>query len=147
MSECPRMVSRDDLIAGLLAGKTAVVDRKDAPELQDLLALEREGLVTSKLVQRDEQSSVMEFRWTRAETAHAFTLVQRIRPILAGNSPEDVSAALAELVSLWLVGHPPELRAVLRKEWTSLLDGLIKVNAEEFDPLHEAARNEHSNRH
>jgi hypothetical protein len=33
--------------------------------LQDLLALERDGLVTSKLVQRDEQSSVMEFRWKR----------------------------------------------------------------------------------
>jgi hypothetical protein len=77
-------------------------------------------------------------------TGHAFTLVERIRPILAGNPPEDVSAALAELVSLWVVGHPPEVRAELMKQWRTLLTGLIKVNADEFDRLHEeAARRRH----
>ena len=61
--ECPRVVSKDDLIAGLKAGRTACVDRKDAPELLDLMELERSGLVESILIEIDEQSSVRKFRW------------------------------------------------------------------------------------
>ena len=63
MSECPRILSRADIIAGLKAGRTLVIDRRDAPELQDLLELEREGKVTQELVQFDEQSSGIKWRW------------------------------------------------------------------------------------
>lgn len=61
--QCPRNVSKEDLIAGLKAGKTFVVDRRDAPELQDLLELEKLGLVTSRFVEYDEQSSALLFKW------------------------------------------------------------------------------------
>jgi hypothetical protein len=64
---CPRVISREDMIAGLKAGRTMVVDRKDAPELQDLLELEQEGLVTSEFVEYDEQSSALKFRWKKAD--------------------------------------------------------------------------------
>lgn len=60
---CPRVITREQLITGLKAGRTAVVDRKDAPELQDLLELERDGLVESTLVEFDEQSTALKFRW------------------------------------------------------------------------------------
>ncbi len=42
-----------------------MVDRRDAPELEDLLALEAEGLVTSKLITFDEQSSALKFTWNK----------------------------------------------------------------------------------
>lgn len=60
---CPRISSKEELIAGLKAGKVACVDRRDAPELQDLIALERDGLVTSQVIEIDEQSTVIKFRW------------------------------------------------------------------------------------
>lgn len=62
---CPRVLTQEQLVAGLKAGRTAVVDRKDAPELQDLLELERAGLVESVFVEFDEQSSALKFRWKR----------------------------------------------------------------------------------
>lgn len=43
---CPRNFTREEIIAGLKAGRTLVVDRRDAPELADLLELEEQGLVT-----------------------------------------------------------------------------------------------------
>jgi hypothetical protein len=61
--DCPRNFTRDELIAGLKAGRSLMLDRRDAPELADLLELEREGLVESKLVEFDEQSSALRFRW------------------------------------------------------------------------------------
>lgn len=61
------MISREQLIAGLKAGRTAVVDRRDAPELQDLLELERKGLVKSRLVEHDEQSSALKFTWLKGD--------------------------------------------------------------------------------
>lgn len=63
--QCPRKVSREDLIKGLQAGRTACIDRKDAPELQDLLQLENEGLVVSEFIHIDDQSSVLKFRWAQ----------------------------------------------------------------------------------
>jgi len=37
------------MIAGLRAGRKLCVDRRDAPELPELMELEREGLVESRL--------------------------------------------------------------------------------------------------
>lgn len=60
---CPRNFTKEQLIAGLRAGRTLVLDRRDAPELEDLLQLEREGLVTQRFVQIDDQSSAIKWRW------------------------------------------------------------------------------------
>jgi hypothetical protein len=54
---CPRNFTKDQLIAGLKAGRTLVLDRRDAPELDDLLALEADGLVEQQFVEIDDQSS------------------------------------------------------------------------------------------
>ena len=64
MDDCPRNFSRDAILAGLKAGRTLNVDRRDAPELTDLMELEAAGLVTSRLVEIDEQSSVLKFSAT-----------------------------------------------------------------------------------
>lgn len=66
MSKCPRILTKEQIIEGLKEGKTLCVDRIDAPELEDLLELDRQGLVEKKLVEIDEQSSVLKFRWKKA---------------------------------------------------------------------------------
>lgn len=63
MSNCIRNFTKEQLIEGLKAGRTLVVDRRDAPELDDLLDLERQGLVAQEFVQFDEQSSAVKWRW------------------------------------------------------------------------------------
>lgn len=60
---CPRNLTREQMEAGLKAGRSLMVDRRDAPELADLQDMEREGLVTSELVEFDEQSSALRFKW------------------------------------------------------------------------------------
>jgi len=61
MDDCPRNFSRDDIIAGLKAGRVLNVDRCDAPELADLMELQAAGLAESRLVEIDEQSSLLKF--------------------------------------------------------------------------------------
>jgi hypothetical protein len=63
MTDCSRNLTKDQMIAGLKAGRTLNVDRKDAPELPELLELEARGLVVSRVVEIDEQSSVLKFWW------------------------------------------------------------------------------------
>lgn len=62
---CPRVMTKEAMIDGLKQGRVLCVDRKDAPELPELLEMERDGLVTSEMVHIDEQSSVLKFRWRR----------------------------------------------------------------------------------
>jgi hypothetical protein len=62
-SGCSRVLTKEQMIKGLKAGKLLYVDRRDAPELPELLALEAEGLVKKRLVEFDEQSSALEFWW------------------------------------------------------------------------------------
>ncbi len=61
---CKRNFTKDQLIAGLKAGKTLCMDRRDAPEVDDLLDLERQGLVTQEFIILDEQSTVIKWRWS-----------------------------------------------------------------------------------
>jgi len=63
MTQCPRNFTKEQIIAGLKAGRTLMMDRKDAPEYADLLELQEQGLVTSELVVFDEQSSALRWRW------------------------------------------------------------------------------------
>lgn len=62
---CPRVLTKEQIVAGLKAGRTLCVDRRDAPELEDLFALEKEGLVKQRLVIIDEQSSVVKWNWKK----------------------------------------------------------------------------------
>jgi hypothetical protein len=65
MTDCPRALTKEQMIEGLKAGRSLMVDRKDAPELPELLELERQGLVESRLVEFDEQSSALKFWWKK----------------------------------------------------------------------------------
>jgi hypothetical protein len=64
-------------------------------------------------------------------------LVEKIKPLLAHNDPQVQSAALAELLSIWLVGfHIPDdpeateqLRAELLARHCKLVRELTAVNA------------------
>jgi hypothetical protein len=64
---CPRVLTKEQMITGLKSGITLVVDRRDAPELPELLEMERDGLVVSRLVEYDEQSSALKFRWKQGQ--------------------------------------------------------------------------------
>ena len=61
MSECKRNFTKEEMIAGFKKGGTLKVDRRDAPELPELLEMEREGLLESRLIEVDEQYSVLKF--------------------------------------------------------------------------------------
>lgn len=63
MSNCRRNLTTLQIIQGLKGGKVLVVDRRDAPELEDLFALEELGLVEQQFVVLDEQSSIIRWRW------------------------------------------------------------------------------------
>ena len=67
MPECRRNFTKDELIAGLKAGRTLVMDRRDAPEFADLLDLERQGLVEQRFVEIDDQSSAVKWRWKQEQ--------------------------------------------------------------------------------
>lgn len=63
MNNCNRNFSRAEMMTGLKAGRTLCVDRTDAPELRELLDLEEQGLVSSRVVEIDEQSTILQFNW------------------------------------------------------------------------------------
>lgn len=63
MTDCPRIFTKEQIIAGLKSGRIMVQDRRDAPEYADLLELEAQGLVTQELIEIDEQSSIVRWRW------------------------------------------------------------------------------------
>jgi hypothetical protein len=60
---CRRNMTKEQIVAGLKAGRTLVVDRRDAPELDDLFELERLGLVEQQFFVIDDQSSAVRWRW------------------------------------------------------------------------------------
>jgi hypothetical protein len=61
-------------------------------------------------------------------------IVERIRPILAGNQPEVQGGALADLFSMFIAGHfdadgrTAELREAMITEWLITVRQLIPVN-------------------
>jgi len=66
-------------------------------------------------------------------------IVDRIKPILAGNDPGVQGAVLAELLSLWLAGHsPPEVREVLLKNHVDTVRELTGINAREREGANDA---------
>jgi hypothetical protein len=69
-------------------------------------------------------------------------IVERVGPILAGNPPEVVGAALADLFAMWLAGHfdergpaaTAELREELIAKWLEAARQLIEPNEKMHNP-------------
>lgn len=66
----------------------------------------------------------------KPDAATVVDLVDRMRPILANHHPGEQGAALAELLSLWLCGHPRMLRYRLLAMHVELVNRLNEVHAE-----------------
>jgi len=69
---------------------------------------------------------------TDRATIETGILVEVMRPILAGRSPEVQSAALADLIAYLLAGMPPPLRPEMRAMFIQLVDDLIPQNEREL---------------
>lgn len=59
----------------------------------------------------------------------AMELVDKIKPLFAGKGPDIQGAALVELTSLWLAGHPKPLREQLLEIQVVAIRELTEVNA------------------
>lgn len=56
-------------------------------------------------------------------------IVENVRPLLAGQGPHNQGAALADLVAMWLAGHPPNIREDILALHVEMVRRLIPVNA------------------
>jgi hypothetical protein len=73
---------------------------------------------------------------TKSQVTATGAIVNRIRPILTGNKPEVIGAALADVVATWLAGHfddrgpkeTDELREAMITQWLATMRALIKPN-------------------
>lgn len=59
-------------------------------------------------------------------------LSMKIRPLLVGHGPDVQSAVLADLVSLWIAGHHPELRAKVLDGFVELIEQLVPESEKEI---------------
>lgn len=59
-------------------------------------------------------------------------LVERMRPILAGQNPEVQGAAIAQLVAIFIAGHAPPMRESARKLLMDCAEGLVPICVEEM---------------
>jgi hypothetical protein len=57
-----------------------------------------------------------------------------IAPMLHGQGPEIQSIVLAELLSMWLIGHHPEVRREALEQHVGLVCDLVTVNLAKRDP-------------
>lgn len=76
-TDCPKVMTLEQMIIGLAVGRTLCVDRSDSPELPYLLTLQRLGYVSGHLKDIDEQSSVLKFKWTNQEVIANIPEVQK----------------------------------------------------------------------
>jgi hypothetical protein len=67
----------------------------------------------------------------RRKVDHDFdALIHAIGPLLHGKGPDLQGAALAELVSRWIAGHHPSLRAHALAQHFHAVRDLIRLNEE-----------------
>lgn len=72
----------------------------------------------------------------RRDATTALSLAERVRPVLAGNPPDIIGAALADLVAMWIAGHfdtrgaieTAKHREQLIGQWLDTVRQLIEVN-------------------
>jgi hypothetical protein len=62
----------------------------------------------------------------------ALALAEKMKPLLAGRGPDVQSAALTELVSIWLAGNHPQLRKAVWEEWTKTVLDLVPLQEQEM---------------
>lgn len=68
---------------------------------------------------------------SKYEAAHEVErIVEQCRHELAGHPPEIQGAALADLLAIWLAGHPPPMREELLRVHIDMMCQLIPVNEE-----------------
>lgn len=61
-------------------------------------------------------------------TQQILQIAQEISPLLAGEAPETQGAVLAELLSMWLGGHRPDLRDAVLEMHIRTVKALTVVN-------------------
>lgn len=63
--------TKAEILAGLKAGRSLIVDRKDCPLLPWLMEMSDRNLVKRELVTFDEQSTAYRFRWNKTRKKRA----------------------------------------------------------------------------
>lgn len=66
---------------------------------------------------------------SRKDIRKAVNIAAKIRPLLAGHGPEVQGAVLAELLSIWLAGFPPEMREDMLAMHIEHMRPLVTINA------------------
>jgi hypothetical protein len=56
----------------------------------------------------------------------AMRIVNELRPLLAGYSPEIQGLVLAELAAMWIAGHHAEIRKPVRATFIETMDHLVR---------------------
>jgi hypothetical protein len=56
------------------------------------------------------------------------SLVRQIKPLLAGKTPGVQSAVLADLLSMWIAGHPDFVRDEMLTQHVDFVRALVPVN-------------------
>lgn len=62
------------------------------------------------------------------DAALALRLADRMGQVLRKRDPAIMGGALAEVVSKWLAGHHPEIRAVIEADFIEAIHKLVPVN-------------------
>jgi len=63
----------------------------------------------------------------------ATDLAKQIAPMLAGKHPAIHGAALADLLAMWVAGHPPQVRDEMLLMHIEKVNDLVLVNAKVID--------------
>lgn len=58
-------------------------------------------------------------------------IVEQVRPLLAGRGPQVQGAVCADLLALWLAGHPEEVREQLLQLTVTTVRALIAISDDE----------------
>jgi hypothetical protein len=67
-----------------------------------------------------------------ATAKRAEALSHAIRPLLQGQGADAQGAALADLVSMWIASHHPELRDGVLRAWVDVVQKLIPESEKEI---------------
>ena len=60
-------------------------------------------------------------------SAESDAIVEQIKPFLAGRLPPLQGVVIAELLAIWLAGHPPEMRKSLLRAQNDATRALVSI--------------------
>jgi hypothetical protein len=69
---------------------------------------------------------------TQEDARLAQALGTLIKPMLQGHGPAVQGAILADMVSLWIAGHNPDIRAEVWANWATLVHRLVPASEQEL---------------